>query len=79
MKESAPETPDGQYIVVRRSPRLWQSRNPHLPEEVRTSLASELISARRAKRMPLAIRSGFVKQGRGGRREDRVGERGPVW
>lgn len=71
-------TPDGRYIVV--SGRLWRKTNPHLPEEERKRLVSELMSARRA-----------VKEADGN--EDRLrvarkavdaakvalGERGPVW
>ncbi|WP_246730709.1 hypothetical protein [Rhizobium leguminosarum] len=40
------ETPDGRYIVVRG--RLWRRTNPHLPEDERKRLVSELMAARRA-------------------------------
>lgn len=39
-------TPDGRYIVVRG--RLWRTSNPHLPEDERKRLVSELMSARRS-------------------------------
>jgi hypothetical protein len=38
------ETSDGHYIVV--CGRLWRKTNPHLPEEERARLVSELITAR---------------------------------
>jgi NAD(P)-dependent dehydrogenase (short-subunit alcohol dehydrogenase family) len=38
------ETSDGHYIVVRG--RLWRKTNPHLPEEERARLVSELMTAR---------------------------------
>ena len=41
-------TPDGRYIVVRG--RLWRTSNPHLSEEERQRLVSELMVARRAVR-----------------------------
>lgn len=40
------DTPDGRYIVVRG--RLWRKTNPHLAEQVRKQLVSELMAARRA-------------------------------
>lgn len=39
-------TPDGRHIVVRG--RLWRTTNPHMPEDERKRLVSELMSARRA-------------------------------
>ena len=44
--DAHPVTPDGRYFVVRG--RLWRRSNPDLPEELRTALVGELMSARRA-------------------------------
>jgi hypothetical protein len=40
-----PVTPDGRYFVVRG--RLWRMTNPHLSEDKRSALVTELMSARR--------------------------------
>ncbi len=77
---AVPVTPDGRYFVVRG--RLWRCANPALDAQTRTSLTSELMSARRAKQA--AMRLGDLA----GREVARVrvdaakralGERGPVW
>lgn len=39
-------TPDGRYIVV--DGRRWRASDPGLPEERRSELVAELMSARRA-------------------------------
>lgn len=73
-------TPDGRYIVVRG--RLWRRTNPHLPEDERARLVSELMIARRE-----------IKSAEAAGDDDRLasarvhvqaakvalGERGPVW
>lgn len=78
MKAAILETPDGRYIIVRG--RLWRKTNPHLPDDERKRLVSDLMSARRA-----------VKDTAGDERKTRtardavdaakvaLGERGPVW
>ena len=43
-----PATPDGRYFVVRG--RLWRLSNPALDEDVRATLVSDLMQARRAVR-----------------------------
>lgn len=73
-------TPDGRYIVVRG--RLWRASNPNLPEEVRATLVSELMLARRE--VKDSIRSndaGRLMAARASVDAAKValGERGPVW
>lgn len=73
-------TPDGRYIVVRG--RLWRRADPSLPEERRTELVAELMSARRAVR---AASSADDREALADarRRVDAakiaLGERGPAW
>jgi hypothetical protein len=73
-------TPDGRYIVVRG--RLWRRADPSLPEERRTALVAELMSARRE--VGAASRTGDAEAIAGARRrvdaaKVTLGERGPVW
>lgn len=77
-KKSVLETPDGRYIIVRG--RLWRKANPHLPEDERKRLVSELMSARRA----VKDADGNDERLREARRavdaaKVALGERGPVW
>lgn len=71
-------TPDGRYIVVRG--RLWRRTNPHLPEDERKRLVSELMSARRAVKEPAGDEE-RLRQARKAVDAAKVGlgERGPVW
>ncbi len=73
-----PRTSDGRYMVVRG--RLWRLSNPHLPEDRRRDLVSELMSARRAVRDA----GGDAEAKAEARRRVNaakiaLGERGPVW
>lgn len=75
-----PVTPDGRYFVVRG--RLWRMADPSLPEERRTVLTRELMTARRA--VGTALRSGdeaALRAARAGvdRAKRALGERGPPW
>jgi len=75
-----PVTPDGRYLVVRG--RLWRRANPHLSEERRQALVTELMSARRAVRDALRAGDAAALQGARGRADAAkraLGERGPVW
>jgi hypothetical protein len=78
MKEPVQETPDGRYIIVRG--RLWRTSNPHLAEEERHRLVSELMSARRAVK-DAAGDPERLRQARMAVDAAKValGERGPVW
>lgn len=73
-------TPDGRYVVVRG--RLWRASNPNLPEEVRATLVSELMWARRE--VKDSIRSNDASRLIAARAsvdaaKVALGERGPVW
>lgn len=75
-----PITPDGRYFMVKG--QLWRCTNPGLTEEVRQSLVSELMAARRAVKASKAEHD----QDRLAAARSRVhatkvalGERGPVW
>jgi hypothetical protein len=75
-----PVTPDGRYFVVRG--RLWRTTNPALPEQTRTRLTGELMTARRA--VLAAQRSGgddALGTARSAVEAAKIalGERGPVW
>jgi len=75
-----PATPDGRYFVVRG--RLWRLANPALDEDVRASLVSDLMQARRAVRD--ARKNGDVSAEREAHAAADIakrgrGERGPVW
>ena len=75
-----PATPDGRYFVVRG--RLWRLANPALDEDVRASLVSDLMQARRAVRD--ARKNGDVSAEREAHAavdiaKRGLGERGPVW
>lgn len=75
-----PATPDGRYFVVRG--RLWRLANPTLDEDVRASLVSDLMQARRAVRD--ARKNGDVSAEREAHAAVDIakcglGERGPVW
>jgi hypothetical protein len=75
-----PVTPDGRYFVVRG--RLWRTSNPALPEQLRRSLTSQLMAARRqvaaAKRIadPAALAQARAQVDAA---KVALGERGPVW
>ena len=78
--DAHPVTPDGRYFVVRG--RLWRRTDPSLPEERRSRLVSELMTARRA--VGMALRRDDLPALAAARAEvDRaktaLGERGPVW
>ena len=80
MAEAPLRTPDGRYLVVRG--RLWRASNPGLPEQMRASLVSQLMAARRE--VGAARRSGdrerLAKAGAAVDAAKRgLGERGPVW
>lgn len=75
-----PVTPDGRYLVVRG--RLWRRADPTLPEERRTELVHDLMTARRdvgaAKRAGDAAAQAEARS-RVDRAKHGLGERGPVW
>ena len=54
--------------------RLWRCSNPHLPEDERAALVSELMAARRAVRG-----GGPAARERVDAAKRTLGERGPVW
>ncbi|OUC52719.1 hypothetical protein CA262_18965 [Sphingobium sp. GW456-12-10-14-TSB1] len=75
-----PATPDGRYFVVRG--RLWRLANPALDEDVRATLVSDLMQARRAVRD--ARKNGDVSAEREAHAAADIakrglGERGSVW
>ncbi|HEX2859507.1 MAG TPA: hypothetical protein VHP58_04875 [Alphaproteobacteria bacterium] len=73
-------TPDGRYIVV--NGRLWRASNPHLPEEERRQLVSQLMQARRAVGTALKGKNApALKQARAAVQKAKValGERGLPW
>jgi hypothetical protein len=73
-------TPDGKYLIVK--DRLWRAANPNLPEEVRTTLTRELMSARREVRAAMKEdNTSRLKQARAAVHAAKValGERGEVW
>jgi hypothetical protein len=75
-----PTTPDGRYFVVKG--RLWRCTNPHLPENTRKKLVSELMQARRLK--GIAMRANDVSGIESARQavdaaKSELGERGDVW
>lgn len=78
MTETYSRTPDGRYFVVRG--RLWRMSNPSLADDMRTSLVSELMSARRAVRDagddPYAKEEARMRVDTA---KIALGERGPVW
>ena len=78
--DAYPVTPDGRYFVVRG--RLWRRANPGLPDNIKTQLVAELMSARRAKRAALHAHDPAAREA-ARRRVDAakhaLGERGPVW
>lgn len=81
LKRSTPAvTPDGRYIVVRG--RLWRRANPHLPDDERTALVTQLMNARRAVRAALASPNDpALAEARASVNAAKIGlgERGPVW
>ena len=75
-----PATPDGRYFVVRG--RLWRLSNPAVDEDVRATLVSDLMQARRAVRD--ARKNGDVSAEREAHAAADIakrglGERGSVW
>lgn len=75
-----PVTPDGRYFVVRG--RLWRMTNPSLSGDMRTSLARDLMTARRAVRTAKSNHD-VDAEAEAHRAVDRakhaLGERGEVW
>jgi hypothetical protein len=77
-EKSVLETPDGRYIIVRG--RLWRKANPHLPEDERKRLVSELMSARRAVKEAADDPDRLRAAGKAvDTAKVALGERGPVW
>ncbi len=74
-----PVTPDGRYFVVRG--RLWRTTNPALAEDVRQSLVSDLMTARRAVRDALHDGGPGLVKARAAVDMAKIalGERGAVW
>ena len=72
-----PVTPDGRYFVVRG--RLWRRTNPSLAPDLKQSLVSDLMAARRAVRD--ATDDGERRAARAAvdKAKHALGERGPVW
>ena len=75
-----PQTSDGRYFVVKG--RLWRRSNPELGDEARSSLVSDLMSARRVVRK--ALQNGDEAALEAARQQVNVakvalGERGAVW
>jgi hypothetical protein len=73
-------TPDGRYIIVRG--RLWRASNPHLSDETRAALVTQLMAARRA--VGTAKRGGDAEAERIAHEavdaaKTALGERGSVW
>lgn len=65
-------TTDGRYLVI--DGRRWRASDPSLPEELRTELVAELMSARRAVRSdPTAARPRVQDA------KVALGERGEPW
>ncbi|WP_081794853.1 hypothetical protein [Pseudomonas sp. H1h] len=73
-------TPDGHYLVVKG--KLWRCSDPSLDEELRQSLVSELMAARReikeAKASHDTLRMRRARE-RVKKAKVALGERGPVW
>jgi hypothetical protein len=75
-----PVTPDGRYFVVKG--RLWRMSDPRLGVDLRGTLTSELMRARRA--VGVALRAGDAVALNAARADVdaakvKLGERGPVW
>jgi len=73
-------TPDGRYFVHK--DRLWRCTNPNLSEDVRKTLVSDLMTARRAVRA--AKQTGIdadlkVARSQVDKAKVALGERGPTW
>ena len=75
-----PVTPDGRYFIVKG--RLWRLANPHLSDEEKAVLVSELMRARRA------VKTAKQQADAGAEAvahhdvdvaKIALGERGPVW
>jgi hypothetical protein len=80
MAPQHPVTPDGRYFVVRG--RLWRLANPHLSEDEKSSLISDLMRARLA--VKAAKQAGDPTAETAAHQDVDVakralGERGPVW
>ena len=79
-RDPHPITPDCRYFVVRG--RLWRLSNPSLGEDVRATLVSDLMRARRA--VHNARKVGDEHAEREAHEavdiaKQALGERGPVW
>ena len=78
MMSRFPHTPDGRYFVSKG--RLWRTTNPHLPEERRKRLVSDLMTARRDVHRfrddPTKLKDARARVHAA---KVALGERGPVW
>jgi hypothetical protein len=77
---TAPQTPDGRYIVV--WGRLWRASNPNLPQPQRAACVQALMDARREVKAALAAGDAQrLARARSAVDAAKValGERGPVW
>ena len=73
MDAEGPErTPDGRYLVI--AGRRWRASDPALPDELRTELVAELMSARRAVRSDAGSARPRVHDAK-----IALGERGEPW
>ena len=80
MPPAPPHTPDGRYIIVR--DRLWRAANPHLDDDRRVALVSELIAARRAVRSAQCAKNDDalrLARDKVDRAKHGLGERGAPW
>ncbi len=72
-----PVTPDERYFVVRG--RLWRRTNPSLPHDLKQSLVSDLMAARRAVRDATDDVDRRAARAAVDKAKHALGERGPVW
>jgi hypothetical protein len=76
----AQPTPDGHHVVI--NGRKWRATNPHLPEDERKRLVTELMAARRD--VGRALKTGDKDAESSARARVHaakvaLGERGPKW
>jgi hypothetical protein len=75
-----PVTPDGRYFIVRG--KLWRLANPNLSTEARSTLVSELMTARSAVRSA-KLSGDQAAEAAAHHAVDvakrKLGERGPIW
>ena len=72
-----PVTPDRRYFVVRS--RLWRRANPSIPPNLKQSLVSDLMAARRAVRDATDDSERKAARAAVDKAKHALGERGPVW